>query len=390
MGDTSGNHETDCIAKLQAILTESIAAGVPGLSAAIATANGHWNLTAGSVDGVAPVEPSHIFGIGSITKVFVAVVVFQLIEEGKLHLSDTVGKVLSPDLYRDIDNAASATVELLLSHHAGIDSWEDDPVWIREGRGDKLDPAHAWGKAEPLEYIRRPRKTAPNPGEYGYANTNYTLLGLIIEKATGNTAEREMRRRILGPLGMKHTFLEGFEPGANDVRVAPRRYHWATDNFREDAGVPPAFTEHGQLIDCTGSNLSVEWTAGGMVSSASDLVKLAMALRGGTLLHPASMALLTAWTPITKNEDMGRGIFRRKDGANEAWIGHFGSVLGFTGALWWKEKGDAVIAVIGNVGTVHCGKVPSSAAHVVVNTDMLELVTKLSVVCNERLGARRI
>lgn len=377
MGDTSRSHENDCIAKLQAILTGSVAAGVPGLSAAIATANGHWTLTAGTVDGVAPVEPSHIFGIGSITKVFVAVVVLQLIEEGKLHLSDTVGKVLSTSVHRDVDNAASANVERLLSHHAGIDSWEDDPVWIREGRGDKIDPAHAWGKAEPLEYIRRPRRTAPNPGEYGYANTNYTLLGLMIEKVTGNTAEGEIRRRILGPLDMRQTFLEGFEPSSNEGKVAPRRYHWATDNFCEVAGVSPAFTKHGQLVDCTGSNLSVEWTAGGMVSSASDLVKFAIALRDGKLLSPQSMVVMTAWTSIAKNEDMGRGIFRRRDGAGEAWIGHFGSVLGFTGALWWKEQGDAVITVVGNVGTVHCGKVPSSAGHVVIDTNILELVASI-------------
>ncbi len=377
MDDTSRNHEGACIAKLKAILAGSVTAGVPGLSATIATADRHWNLTAGLVDEVAPVEPSHIFGIGSITKVFVAVVILQLVEEGKLHLSDTVGKVLSSGLYRDIDNAASATVERLLSHHAGIDSWEDDPVWIREGRGDRLDPGHVWGKAEPSEYIRRPRRTAPNPGEYGYSNTNYTLLGLMIEKATGSTAEGEMRRRILGPLGMEHTFLEGFEPRSNR-RVATRRYHWATDTFCENAGFPGAFTKHGQLIDCTGSNLSVEWTAGGMVSSASDLVKFAVALRDGKLLRPESMAFMTEWSPITETEEMGHGIFRRKDGADDAWIGHNGSVLGFTAALWWKEKGDAVIAVVGNVGTVHCGKVPSSAAHVVLNTDIFEVVTELS------------
>ncbi|KAJ3499191.1 hypothetical protein NLG97_g547 [Lecanicillium saksenae] len=370
------HHDADCIARLEAILANSIAAGAPGLSATIATADKCWNLTAGSVDGAAPVEPSHVFGVGSITKVVVAVVVFQLIEEGKLQMSDTVGKLLSPSLYTAIENAASATVARLLSHHAGIDSWEDDLVWIREGRGDKLDPEHLWGKAEPLEYIRRPRKTAPAPGNYGYSNTNYTLLGFMIEEVTGNSAEAEIRRRILDPLRMEDTFFEGFEHTSNR-RVASRRYHWATDTFRKDAGVAPPFTEHGQLIDCTGSNLSVEWTAGGIMASASDLVKFAVALRDGKLLQPESMAVLTAWTPVTETDDMGHGIFRKNYGASGTWIGHFGGVLGFTGALWWKEMGDAVIAVVGNVGTMHCGKVPSSAAHVVIDTNMLDIVMEL-------------
>lgn len=387
MTDTNIHAEGDPLAKLQSILDEHIKLGVPGLSLAIASADKHWALTAGSVDVAAatPVETSHGFGIGSITKVFVAVVILQLVEEGKLQLSDTVGALLGgPDLCRDIDNAAAATVARLLSHHAGVDSWEDDTVWMREGRGEKLNPARVWGKTEPLEYIRRPRRTAPSPGEYGYANTNYTFLGLVIEEVTGCTAEAEMRRRILTPLGMHDTFLEGFEPQTG--KACPRRYHWATADFLRDAGVCPAFKEpqgQGQIIDCTGSNLSVEWTAGGMVSSAPDLVRFGVALRDGRLLGAESMASLMAWTPISETQDMGHGIFRRRqiqgaDGADGAWIGHFGSVLGFTGALWWKEKGDAVLAVVGNVGTVHCGQVPSSGAHVVIQSDMLDVVTKLT------------
>ncbi|KAJ2982184.1 hypothetical protein NQ176_g1552 [Zarea fungicola] len=205
--------ETDPLAELQSILDNHVKLGVPGISLAIASAEKYWALTAGSVDvaATAPIDTSHGFGIGSITKVFVAVVIFQLVEEGKLQLSDTVGALLGPDLCHGIDNAADATIARLLSHHAGIDSWEDDSVWIRAGSGDKLDPVHIWGKTEPLEYIRRPRKTAPNQGEYGYANTNYTFLGLVIENITGHTAEAEIRRRILTPLGMHDTFLEGFE-----------------------------------------------------------------------------------------------------------------------------------------------------------------------------------
>ncbi|KAJ6788567.1 hypothetical protein PWT90_07991 [Aphanocladium album] len=281
---------------------------------------------------------THAFGIGSITKVFVAVVVFQLIEQGKLHESDTIGQLLGASLYDAIDHAEGATAARLLSHHAGIGSWEDDPVWIRDGRDAELDPVHVWGKAEPLEYIRRPRKTAPAPGNFDYSNTNYTLLG----------------------------------------KVASRRYHWVTDTFRENAGVAPAFTEHGPLIDCTGSNLSVEWTAGSIIASAADLVKFAIALRDGKLLQPESMAVLIAWTPVTETEDMGHGIFRKNFGTSGTWIGHFGGVLGSTGALWRKAAGDAVIAVVSNVGNMHCGKVPSSAAHVVMNSDILDVVMQSS------------
>ncbi|KAK3673894.1 hypothetical protein LTR78_006096 [Recurvomyces mirabilis] len=81
------------------------------------------------------IDEAHLFGIGSITKIFVAVVVLQLVEGGKLKLTDTVGLLLSAAFYRDSDDAESAAVQQLLSHTAGIDSWEDDPAWIVDGRG---------------------------------------------------------------------------------------------------------------------------------------------------------------------------------------------------------------------------------------------------------------
>lgn len=116
--------QADYLAKIDAILQESVAAGVTGLSAAIISARGHWTFVAGvsDLESQQPITSTHLFGVGSITKVFTAVVIFQLIEEGKLELTDTVSKLLDPEIYCDIDNAAEATVDLLLSHETGIDN----------------------------------------------------------------------------------------------------------------------------------------------------------------------------------------------------------------------------------------------------------------------------
>ncbi|RFU77968.1 d-ala-d-ala carboxypeptidase [Trichoderma arundinaceum] len=373
--------QADCLAKIDAILQESVAAGVTGLSAAVTSARGQWTFTAGvsDLESRQPITSSHLFGVGSITKVFTAVVVFQLIEEGKLQLSDTVGKLLDADIYRDIDNAAEANVALLLSHRTGIDNWEDDPKWLRAGRGSELDPAHIWTKIEPLDYLRRPRLTAPDRENYYYANTNYELLGFMIEKITQNTAEAEIRRRILEPLGMEHTFLEGFEP--QNQGTMTHRYHFATEKYRETAGINPAFPElqDGKLIDCTSSNLSVEWTAGGMVSTPSDLVKFATAIRDGKLLGAESLATMKMWRPTSdKASEMGHGIFRMRDSDSNGWLGHFGGVLGFTAALWWKEEGDCAISVLSNVGVIHSGEVPSSGAHLVLRSKIRELAVQLA------------
>jgi D-alanyl-D-alanine carboxypeptidase len=373
--------EADCIAKINAILDQAIVAGVTGISAAVGSARGLWTFTAGLADlhNQQPIELSHIFGIGSITKLFTTVVIFQLIEEGKLQLSDTVDQILKPEIYKDIDNAAEATITLLLTHRAGIDNWEDDLKCIKASRGSDLYPAHKWSKIEPLDYLRRPRLTAPERGNYYYSNTHYELLGFIIESITKNTAEVEIRRRIIEPLAMEHTFLEVFE--SQNKGDIPRRYHFATESYRDTAGMNPALPEvdGGKLIDCTASNLSVEWVAGGILSSPSDLIKFATALRDGKLIGSKSLATMKMWQPTANPaSEIGHCLFKIKDSEGNAWLGHFGGVLGFTGALWWKDDDDCVLSVLSNVGTMHAGKVPTSGAHILLETKLREIAFQLA------------
>jgi D-alanyl-D-alanine carboxypeptidase len=378
----AGNNTVDLHAQLQKILQSAIDVGVPGLSAAIGTSNGIvWKSTAGyaDIENAVPIDDSHIFGVGSITKVFISVVILQLIEEKLLTLKDAVCDHLDDAVYHGIDHAKEATIQALLSHRSGVESWEDDPKWIIDGRGKNITLSRIWGKRDTLDYIRHP--THLTPGTYAYANTNYTLLGLIIEKVTHKSAESEVRRRILEPLGLTSTYLEGFEQEGSGT--LPRRYHWATQQFIKVAGICPEFTQlrHcGQdLIDVTGSNLSVSWEAGGMISSPSDVVKFATALRDGKLLSSESLSMLQDWRPIPNGEN-GLGLFRMESSSTGQgkWIGHTGGVLGFAAAMWWSDEEDCVISVLGNIGSVHAGTVPSQAAAVAFNTGFLEIAKKLA------------
>lgn len=280
-----------------------------------------------------------------------------------------------------IGNANDATIGGLLSHTAGVESWEEDPNWIIEARGEKLDPKTIWGKKDALKYVRRPSKLETDC--FSYSNTNHTLLGLIIEKITGHSAESEIRRRILDPLNLMDTYLEGFEEVGLRRKNIPHRYHYATDTFRNTAGVCSAFSEYiwkGQdLINATESNLSVEWAAGGMISSTYDLLKFAISLWDGKLLSPSSMHLLTMWQPARKSTEIGHGIFRfEHPTTHKNWLGHNGSVLGFTGSLWWNDELDCAVCVLANVGTMHAGKVSSSAPQIVFESEFLETATKLT------------
>lgn len=361
------------VAKLDNILSEGVVLGSPGLSAAISTANGIiWQAAAGSV------QTSNVFGIGSITKVFVSVVVLQLVEENKFNLSDLVEDFLQPEIYHNIDNVACATIAQLLGHQAGIDSWEDDPEWISDARGISASVNHVWNRVQPLDYLRRPKSFAPDTFQLYYSNTNFTLLGLIIEEVTSNRVEVEIRRRILDPLGMTDTWMEKYEDSRSEME--PRRYHWATSTFHETAGVNPMFTQvNDNIIDVSCSNLSTEWAAGGIMASASDVLKFAIGLRDGMLLTRESMETMQEWRPITSTLEMGYGLFRLvgPDGKSK-WQGHSGGVLGFSGAMGWKEEGDCAVCILSNIGSVHSGDVPTSPSMLLGMSEMLELASELA------------
>ncbi|KAF7926426.1 hypothetical protein EAE99_005621 [Botrytis elliptica] len=369
---------------LRSILQGGINAGVPGVSAAIATSKGiTWRDSAGFavLEQNIPIDDSTVFGIGSITKVFVAVVILQLIEESQLNVSDKINEHLDQGDLDGIGNANDATIGGLLSHTAGIESWEDDLNWITEARGKELDPKTIWGKKDTLEYVRRPSRL--ETGRFSYSNTNYTLLGLIVERITGHSAESEIRRKILDPLNLMDTFLEEFEEVGLRKENIPHRYHYATDIFRNTAGVGPCFSEYNwkrlDLINASESNLSVEWVAGGMISSICDLIKFATSLRDGKLLSPSFIDLLKIWQPATESKEIGHGIFKSGNPHTQKnWLGHNGSVVGFTGSLWWNEEIDCVVCVLANVGTMHAGKVPSSAPQIAFESEFLEVAVKLT------------
>jgi len=350
----------DAEGHLRAELAKGLAKGMPSISIAIATRQGViWSGAVGYADlsSRSRAHPGYLYGIGSITKMFVACVAEQLIDEGKLGLDARVRDLLGDDVVRNIPNADRATVRQLLDHTSGIPSWEFDPEWIRHGRGAAMDIDHVWGKTEALDYLRSGRdKPSNEPGAgYGYSNSNYTLLGLIIEKVTGHEAVAEVHERVLQPRGLTDVRFEGFEP-IDAVRL-PSRYHFGTADFLRDAGLHPTFQRvNAQLIDVSRSNLSTEWTAGAVVATARDLALFARDLRDGHVVSRAALMRMESFSPTDdKDEDMGQGLALDRYG-KERLIGYTGNVLGFGAAVGWVPDDDVVIALMTNVGAMHAGE----------------------------------
>ena len=260
-------------------LDDALYREVPPVDRVLSTDEVVWTGTAGYSDvlGKVPVKGNDRFGVGSITKTFVARVILQLVEEGKLDLEKTATDYVDMKVVENVPNADRATLRQLLNHQSGVPTWEFEPSWIRRGRGNEMVLGRVWGKTETLEYATPELTPATHdPGvRFAYSNTNYTLLGLVIEAVTGNDAALEIRRRILEPLGLRDTFLESFE---NIPEGYVNHYHYATPEFKRIAGVHSEFPEiRESLVESTAGNLSPEWTAGGIVASARDIARWARA-----------------------------------------------------------------------------------------------------------------
>ena len=140
-----------------------------------------------------PVETDVAWNVGSVTKTFVAVVVLQLAEEGRLDLDAGIDRFLP-----DLAGADRITPRQLLQHTSGLGEYLDQPAVV-------ADPQRAWTPSELIAVAEAAGRTGEPGGPHRYSNTNYIVLGEIIEQVTGTTWADAVRTRIAEPLGMAHT-----------------------------------------------------------------------------------------------------------------------------------------------------------------------------------------
>ena len=183
-----------------------VEAGSPGALVLVDDGSSRREETSGLavLEGRVPLRAHDRFRIGSITKTFVAVVVLQLVDEHVLGLKDTVERWL-PGL---VPSGRQITVQQLLAHTSGLADYADDPDFVRR---TVAQPRRRWTPRE-LVGVALARGPVARPGErFAYASTNYILLGMMVERATGTSLERQLRGRIFVPLGLEDT---SFEPDA--------------------------------------------------------------------------------------------------------------------------------------------------------------------------------
>lgn len=328
---------TAMIGLTQTLDATRVASGAPCVVAGLAQRGGEPLFAASGVANLATGRSACVddyFAIGSVTKMFVAIVVLQLVSEGKLGLDDPLAKYL-PDFPR----ADMITLRLLLQHKSGV----GDPTRVFFTSGGepsaKQSLAELWivlalrQQWTPEQLVELIALAPPDfaPGERcEYSNSNYLLLGRVIQLATGHQVSAEIRARILTPLGLQHTLFAGEEPlPATDMQCYS--------------------LNHGRYTNCLPlENASFAWCAGAMVSTAPDLLRFARALFGGELLPPELLRQMLSFTPIEDWGGYGLGVTQHSVGVDEAW-GHTGRTAGFSTCLWYYPADGSVVVVLTNL-----------------------------------------
>jgi D-alanyl-D-alanine carboxypeptidase len=303
-----------------------VAATVLGVS----NSDGIWLGASGTPErgGTVGVTSNARFRVASISKVFVAVIVLQLVEERRLGLDDVVSHYLAEG------PVGSVTIRQLLNHTSGIPdySMSDD---FNAGLLNHRE--RQWTAAELLALVKDKEPDFAPGTDYAYSNTDYIVLGEVIMKVSGRTWAQEVRRRILDPLGLDSTYVAGAEPAQE--AVVPGYFDSDNDGDVEnvETGGPWPALE------------SSEGPAGAIVSTASDLVTFGEALFRGRLVQNSTLhAMVTEgpYHPRFSNYGLGLEIMR-PDYRTTIW-GHGGFLPGFKSALWYVPSRDAVIVVLAN------------------------------------------
>lgn len=264
-----------------------------------------------------PVTADSQFRIGSMNKMFTAVAILQLVEAGKIALSDPLAKYL-PD-YPNRELAAKVTIRHLLTHTGGT--------------GDIFGPgfdAYRLTLRDHDAYLRQfgARALLQEPGgAFRYSNYGYVLLGAVIERVSGMSYYDYVEQKVYRPAGMKNS---GSLPEEVEVSNRTKGYMWRGGRWQPNTDTLP-------------------WrgmAAGGGYSTARDLLAFAQALEAGKLISRATLELATEAGGA--GDGFGLGFLHDGEGISRMY-GHNGGAPGMNGALWIYPKAGYVVIGLSNL-----------------------------------------
>jgi D-alanyl-D-alanine carboxypeptidase len=280
------------------------------------------------------VTPTTAFAAGSISKTFTSALILRLAEEGKLSLDAPV-KTYLPGL---VINPA-ITIRQLLDHTSGLDDFFSHKTI---DKALLAQPRRAWTTADSLRYVGKPY-FAPGTG-WHYSNTNYLVLGMVSEAVGEAPLATQLRQDFLAPLGLGHTVYQWVEKPRGPIAHG---YRFTGSNPR----LKGIDVSDGSAVIPFTSVVTASAGAGSIATTASDLVRWARALYGGTVLRPETLAAMvddaTATTALKSSVPYGLGVQVVTIDGRRA-MGHSGRLLGFRAVMRWLPDEGIAVAVMTN------------------------------------------
>jgi len=269
--------------------------------APIVKAYGSRNVDLATHKGGKPMQTNLYMRIGSETKTFTGTAVLQLVDEGKVGLEDPISKYIP-----GIPNGENITIRELGDMRSGLVSYTANEEWVKQFFAN---PRRPWTPQELLSYSFSQPPLFPPNGGFNYSNTNFAVLGLLVEKVSGEKLGDYFERHIIRPLHMDHTVF-----ASNAAFPRPHANGYTVQD------------PSGTVADTTNWDPSWGWAAGAMISDLHDLRIWAKSVATGSLLTPATQRQRERFIPAPGLEPAryGFALFNVK-----GWIGHNGSLPGY-------------------------------------------------------------
>ncbi|MFJ2749943.1 serine hydrolase domain-containing protein [Streptomyces sp. NPDC087297] len=333
-------------------------AGIPGVGVGLwIDGDGSYVRTFGTADKATgtPIKTDMHTRIGSVTKTFAITGVLQLVDDGKVRLDAPISTYLD-----GVPGGDRITVRQLADMRSGLYNYTEDPRWMA---AFKADPHRAWTPQELLDFAFAHPADFPPGARWEYSNTNTVLLGLLVEKISGQPLHTYLQQHVLEPADLDATSL----PTGAEI---PSPYVHGYTNF----------TPSGATVDASTWNPSWGWAAGAMISTMDDLRSWVPTLvtgrlpDGGRLLEPGTQAQRLRMLP-TGHSGVGYGLgIAELDG----WIGHNGELPGYeTVAVRLPQERATLVIVVNSDVDGKFGSLSSLIANTVTSIATPEHVWSL-------------
>jgi D-alanyl-D-alanine carboxypeptidase len=322
--------------RLDAAVNQAMtAAGVPGAIVGIWGPGGDYVRAFGVADKAtgAPMKTDFYSRIGSVTKTFTVTAILQLADQGKLGLDDSIAEFID-----GVPLGNRITLRQLARMQSGLFNYTASPEFQK---AMFADPRRPFTPHELLDFaFAQPNRFPPGDG-FEYCNTNTVLLGMVVQKVSGQPLDSYIQDHILTPLGMSHTSF----PSTNAF-PDPHAQGYTTQ------------TADGKEAVATDWDPTWAWAAGAMISTLDDMRIWAPALATGKLLTPQmqEQRLQTVGSPGMPPQDgYGLGIFNLG-----GWIGHNGSLPGYQTVVVYLPQKQTSLVIMTNTDIEYQGGEPSS------------------------------